>query len=86
MGRGSDGLPRWGSDGGARVRDGCMVPVPEEEASLVLAGSYLGVLMVDALAEPEAAPSGPAAAAAAPTTATTTASSMVDLKGLVRPE
>eukprot|EP00972_Heterocapsa_arctica_P055944 8251526-Heterocapsa_arctica.AAC.1 len=42
--------------------------------------------MVDALAEPEVAPPGPAAAVAAPTTSTTTASSMVDLKGLARPE
>eukprot|EP00972_Heterocapsa_arctica_P025073 3694339-Heterocapsa_arctica.AAC.1 len=63
-----------------------MVPVPEEEASLVMAGSYLGGLTIDALAEPEVAPPGPAAAAAAPTTATTTATSTVDLKGLARPE
>eukprot|EP00972_Heterocapsa_arctica_P014965 2205973-Heterocapsa_arctica.AAC.1 len=66
-----------------------MVPVPEEEASLVLAGSYLGGL-VHAVVEPGSDPIGPAAATSLPTptatTAANTAASMVNLKGLARPE
>eukprot|EP00972_Heterocapsa_arctica_P085200 12553940-Heterocapsa_arctica.AAC.1 len=59
-----DGPLGAGSDGGAWARDGLTVPVPEEEASLVLAGSYLGGLM--AVVEPESAPTGPAVATPTP--------------------
>eukprot|EP00972_Heterocapsa_arctica_P086278 12717709-Heterocapsa_arctica.AAC.1 len=39
-----------------------------------------------AVVEPEPAPTGPAAAAPSPAMATTTPASIVDLKGLARPE
>ncbi len=65
-----DGMDmRLGSDGGAWVRDGLGIPVPEEEVSVALPGSYLGGLM--AVVE-EPAPTGPAVATPLPATVTST--------------
>eukprot|EP00972_Heterocapsa_arctica_P108136 15925909-Heterocapsa_arctica.AAC.1 len=81
LGHGADGPLRWGSNGGAA--DGVLVPVPEDECSLVVTDSYAGRLM-GAVVE-SGTPSMAPTATAAPTPATTAASS-VDLKGLARPD
>eukprot|EP00972_Heterocapsa_arctica_P076881 11340357-Heterocapsa_arctica.AAC.1 len=65
LGRGSDG-----------ARDGVLVPIPEDERSLVLADSYFGRSMAAVMTPPEVPPTVPAASTAPITTAAT----MVDLK------
>eukprot|EP00972_Heterocapsa_arctica_P100808 14861264-Heterocapsa_arctica.AAC.1 len=62
-----------------------LVQVPEDECSLVIADSYAGRLMAAIAKATDAPPMASTATAGLPTPATT-AASMVDLKGLARPE
>ena len=75
-GAASDGVP-W-DDAAERAVE---VPVPDDECGLVLADSYRGRMLAAVVEPTETQPS--ASASGFPTPA---AASMVDLKGLARPE
>eukprot|EP00972_Heterocapsa_arctica_P089894 13260380-Heterocapsa_arctica.AAC.1 len=74
----SDGARRGDA---ARLPDAVEVPVPDDERSLALAGSFGGRMIAAVVDPPGTLPS--ASASGVPTM---TAASTVDLKGLARPK